>query len=203
MLMKTKQVLRVAAEAAGLTPTLADATAAAEQRRQALTDAQRAADEATAALESAHDAGAPAATIQKAEAALADARMTADRAQLAWAAAERRLNLARDAEASKIKAAAAESRDAALAAIHKAAMELDKLAALMATAAAAVDAQYAALNEARRSNVVGPYTAVTGGTLVDLAMRHAMAAQAGAYVGDKPTAADAVQRVAGAVRAVA
>lgn len=203
MLMKTKQVLRVAAEAAGLTPTLADATAAAEQRRQALTDAQAAVTAATLARDAAHDVGAPVSTIQKCEAVLADAEINADRAQLAWAAAERRLNLARDADASKTKAEASAARDTALEAMQEAASKLDRLTAAIAVQAAAVDAQYATLNECRREGVAGVYTPITGGTLVDLAMRHAMAAEAGAYVGDKPTAADAVQRVAGAVRAVA
>lgn len=203
MLLKTKQVLRVAAEAAGLTPTLADATAAAEQRRQTLTDAQAAVTAATVARDAAHDVGAPVSTIQKCEAVLADAEINADRAQLAWAAAERRLNLARDADASKTKAMASAARDKALEAMQVAAAEIDRLAAAIAVQAAAIDALYPTLDECRRDGVAGDYTPISGERLADLAIRHAMAAQAGGWTGDKPTAADAALRVAGAVKAVA
>jgi hypothetical protein len=196
MLRKT---IRQAAESAGiLAPTMADAQAAAERRRQDLTSAQQAVDAAGAALDAEHDKG-TSASIQQAEAALADARLTADRAQLAYAAAERRLNAAREADADKVKAAATVKRDAAVAAFTKSAAELDRLAVAMAEHAQTIDAQYAAYAEAKRDHVAGDYHPTSGGTLAKLALDRAIAARSGAFTGDKPSAGDLAQRVTGAV----
>jgi len=199
-----KRTARAVAESAGiLTPSLPDALAAAETSRAAMVEAQAAREQAEAELQAGHDAGADEATIGKLEAALAAAKTAEHRAERAYIAVEKRLRFAQAAEAAKTKAAAAESRDKALAAMQTAAMELDKHAAAMATAAAAIDALYPTLNECRRDGVAAAFIPVTGQTLVDLAIRHAMALQAGAYTGDKPTAADTALRVAGAVKAAA
>ncbi len=199
-----KRTARAVAESAGiLTPSLPDALAAANEHRQAMTAAQQAREGTEANLQAAHDANADDATLSKLEAALAAAKTAELRAERAYLASERRLADAQTAEASKAAAAAAQSRDKALHTIHEAASELDRLATAMAAQAAAIDAQYSTLNEARRSNVAAPFIPITGQTLADLAIRHATAAHAGLWTGDKPTAAEAALRVAGAVKAVA
>lgn len=199
-----RRTARAVAESAGIiSPSLPDAQAAAETSRAAMVEAQKAREGAEANLQAAHDAGADDATLSKLEAALAVAKTAELRAERAYISAEKRLADAQAVDASKAAAAAAQSRDKALEAMQEAAAELDKLAAGMAAAAAAVDALYPTLNEARRSNVAAPFIPITGQTLADLAIRHATAAHAGLWAGDKPTAAEAVQRVAGAVKAAA
>lgn len=199
-----KRTARAVAESAGLiTPSLPDAQAAAETSRAAMVETQKAREGAEANLQAAHDVGADDPTLSKLEATLAAAKTAEHRAERAYLAAERRLSQAQETDASKTKAEASAARDKALQTIHEAAGELDRLAAAIAVQAAAIDAQYAVLNACRRDGVAGVFTPVTGQTLADLAIRHATAAHAGLWTGDKPTAAEAVQRVAGAVRAVA
>lgn len=182
--------------------SLADAQAAAETSRATMIQAQKARETAEAELEAGHGAGVDEAALTKLEAALAAAKAGELRAERSFLAAEKRLAEALAAAADKNKAAAAATRDKALKDLQKVAAEIDRLAAGMAQQAAAVNELYATLNECRREGVVAVYTPVTGETLADLATCHAMAAQAGGWTGDKPTAADTVQRVAGAVRAV-
>lgn len=199
-----KRAIKSMAESTGLAAiSLQDALAAANQHRQAMTASQQAREGAEANLQAAHDANADEATIGKLEAALAASTTAEHRAERAYLAAEKRLSDAQTAEAAKTKAEAAASRDKALAAIQRAAAELDRLAAAVAAQAAAIDAQYPTLNECRRDGVAAPFFPVTGLTLADLAIRHAMAAQAGGWTGDKPTAKDAALRVAGAVKSAA
>jgi len=202
MLKHARETVRAIAEAVAPL-NLADATKAAEIRRQELTDAQQAVAKAEEALQAAHDVSAADGELRKAEAVLADTRLTADRAQLAYAAAERRLNAAREAEADKAKVAAIVKRDAALAEFTKSAAELDRLAAAMAEHVQVIDAQYAVYSEAKRDRVAGAYLPVTGATLAALAVERAVAAAAGQYTDNKPSASEAGARVTGAVMAVA
>jgi hypothetical protein len=195
-----KQKVRQAAETIGLVPTLAEAEAA-EQRRQTLTKAQAAVEAARVNLDSLHDAGAPAADISKAEAALADAQITADRAQLSAAAAERRLAAALEDEQSKTKQAARSALSKSTATYDKAAAEIDRLAVLIAAQVEIINKQYEAFNVARTAGVAGLYMPVTGATLATLAIERAIAAQAGQYTDNKPSASEAGARVTGAVGA--
>ena len=201
--MLHKTIRQAVAETVGLIPSLSDATKAAEERRQALTDAQQAVEAARVNLDSLHDAGAAAGDITKAEAALSDSRLTADRAQLSAAAAERRLAAALEDEQSKTKQAARSALSKASATYDKAAAEIDRLATLIAAQVEIINKQYEAFNIARTAGVAGLYMPVTGATLATLAIERAIAAQAGQYIGSRPSATEAAARVTGAVTVAA
>lgn len=200
MLMKTKQALRAAGETLGaIQPSVADAQAAAEQRRQDLVAAQSAVAMAEENLQAAHDRSAPVGEIQKLEAALVDANRTADRANRAYAAAEKRLTKAQEAAAGKEKYLAIAKRDAAVEAFTKSAAEIDRLAAEMAAQVQTIEEQYPIFNEAKRDHVAGVYTRTSGGVLARMALDRAVAAQAGEWTGNRPTAADLAGNVTGAI----
>ncbi len=201
MLRKTD--LRALAQTVGLIPSLPEAQAAAEMRRQALTDTQGAVEAARVALDAAHDAGAPAADITKAEATLADARLTADRAQLAYSAAERRLYAAKESEADNLKTAAGAALSKATATYDNAAAAIDALAEQMAEQVEIINKQYEQFNIARRDGVAGVFVPVTGATLASLALERSIAAQAGGWTGNRPSASEAAARVTGAVMVAA
>src|SRR4051812_42243836 len=104
--------VRAVAESAGIiTPNKADATAAAEQRRAELVAAQAAVSAAEAEVEGRYDASASAREIAEADAAHVNAKMAAERAQRHYAAAEKRLAGAREAETTVHKADALKRRD--------------------------------------------------------------------------------------------
>lgn len=206
MLKRTRETVRAVAETLGaISPTLADATAAAEQRRQALTDAQATFDAAAVALDAAHDAGAPIGDIHRAEAVLADARLTADRSQLAYAAAERRLNAALAATADKAKAAARARLAEALAIRQKAAARIDALSAELAEQVHLFNAQIGTLNECARDGVATNAGRITAQRLIEHALQKAGALPSH-WIGDpagQPSAVDLALRDEGAILAVA
>lgn len=197
-----KRTVQAMTDAIGITtPNLHDAQAAAEQRRQALTDAQAAIDAASVALDAAHDAGVPASDIHKAEAALADARLTAGRAQLAYAAAERRLNAARDADADKAKATARTRLADALAIRKNAAANIDRLAAELAVQAKAFDSQIGVLNECARDGVATNDARTTSQRLIQHSLER-VGALPSHWIGDpadQPSAVDLALRDQGAI----
>jgi hypothetical protein len=202
-----KQKVRQAAETIGLVPTLADAQAGAEQRRQALTDAQQAVANAEEALQVAHDRSADDGELRKAEAVLADTRLSAERSQLAYAAAERRLNEALAANADKVKSAARARLAEALAIRQKAAARIDALSAELAEQAHSFNAQIGTLNECARDGVAVATNA--GRTTAQRLIEHALQ-KAGAlpshWIGDpagQPSAVDLALRDEGAILAVA
>lgn len=202
MLKRSKEIARAAAESAGIiAPRVADAGTAAELHRQSLVSAQAAVEAAELALQAAHDRGAELPEVTRLEAVEAAAKVERDRAEARYLGAEKRLKAAQAAEADKTKAAARVKLAEALARITKAGAEIDRLAAELAAQAVIVDAQYSALNEAQRDGVAAVYTRTSGGTMAELALERALAAQAGAWTGDKPAAVELAERVAGAVTA--
>lgn len=200
MLKRTRETVRAVAESTGLlNPSLADAQAAADEHRRTLVEAQTAREAAEQALQAGHDGAADDAAINRLEAALAAAKTAEQRAERGYLGAEKRLAAASAAEADKLKTAARVRRDAAAGALTKAAGELDRLAVLMAAQAQAIDAQYSAFNEARRDGVAGPFVPTSGAATATLALERAIAAQAGEWTGNRPSATDAAERVTGAI----
>ena len=206
MLKRTKEVVQAVAESAGLIdPSLADATAGAEKYRQELVTAQRAVDDAVAALEAGHDVSAADTEISRLESILADARLTAERAQRSCRAAERRLTKAVDAETAKTKAAAIVKRDEALAVRASAAAEIDRLAVEMAEQCQRFDAQIGALNECMRDGVAGNSMRTLAHALAMHALEKAGALRS-TWIGDprhQPGAVALAERDAGSILAVA
>ena len=204
MLKRTAQTVRAIAETAGiLAPSVPDAQTAAEQRRQLLVDGQAAIVAAEDALNQLFDAGAAPRDVQAAEATLADARLHADRAQRAYASAEKRLAAARDADAEKCKAAAIVARDAALEIRTKAAQRMEALAVEMAAAVAEYDSQAGALSEAAAAGVAARSLNYSGAGIARHAMEKAGAVQS-AWIGSKaeqPGAVALAERDRGAILA--
>jgi hypothetical protein len=196
--------VRAMAESAGIiVPSETDARTAAEQRRADLLAAQSAIQHAEQELEAGYDRGATPRELQAAEAVLADARLTAERAQRAFQSAEKRLRAAQDIEADKSRAAALAKRDEALAIRAKAAAEIDRLAADMAGVVAEYDAQANALSEAAAAGVASRTYYIDGAVLVRSALERA-GAMPSSWVGDRadqPSAADLAARDADAVTA--
>lgn len=155
-LKRGKELARAAGEAVGvLTPALPDAQSAAEQRRLELVAAQSAVVNAEEHLQAAHDRGADATELGRLEAALADSRINGERAQRAYAGAEKRLTKAREAAAAGMVEASIVKLNDALAIRKKAAAELDRLAELIAEQEKIIDGQIGPINEARRDGA-GP-----------------------------------------------
>lgn len=206
MLKRSKEIARTLAESAGIVaPNLPTVQEAAEQRRVALVEALDAVSRAETELDRQHDIGAPVAEVQAAEARLADSRLSAERAQKAYSAAERRLATAREAEAEKAKAAAIVARDAALDRRAKIAQRIDELAAELATLVDGYDAQLDPLSEAARLGVAARAANFDGAQLA----RHALE-RAGAlpsrWLGprhEQPGAVRLAEQQRGAVLAVA
>jgi chromosome segregation ATPase len=154
MLKKAKETVIAAAEQVGiLTPTLADAQAAADKHRQSLTDAQAALDAATLALQTAHDRSAEDAEVLKLEAAVAAAKQDAQRATDRYRGAEKRLAIAQAAEQDKARAVAKYQLSEALAVRLDAAAAIDRLAAEIGKLVNIIDQQDAHLAEAMRDGV--------------------------------------------------
>jgi hypothetical protein len=196
--------IRQAGEAVGvLAPSLADATAAAEQRRAALIEAQARIASAERELEAAYDRGATPKEISEAEAALADSKITADRAQKSYSAAERRLASAREAEGVEFKAEAINLRDAALEIQRGAAAEIDRLAGLIAEQVVLYDAQFNALSEAASKGVAARIFRSAGSDIVKHALERAGALPS-SWIGSRdgqPGAAELAAKAADAVTA--
>jgi hypothetical protein len=204
MLKRTRETVRAVAETLGaISPTLSDATAAAEEHRQSLIVAQNVREAAEQALQAAHDRGADDGEIVRLEAALAAAKVDESRAEARYRGAENRLQRASNADADKARAAAIVKRDIALATFNTSAAEIDRLAAEMAAHVQTIDAQYAAYAEAKRDHVAGDYSHTSGSAMAKLALERAMAAQAGEWTGNKPAAETLAGNVTGAILAVA
>jgi hypothetical protein len=202
MLKRTRETVRAVAETLGaISPTLVDAQAGAEQRRQALTDAQQAVANAEEALQAAHDRSADDGELRKAEAVLADTRLSAERSQLAYAAAERRLNEALAANADKVKSAARAHLAEALAIRQKAAARIDTLSAELAEQAHLFNAQIGTLNECARDGVATNAGRTTAQRLIEHALQKAGALPSH-WIGDpagQPSAVDLALRDEGAI----
>jgi len=147
-----KAVKTRASEALGLTPSVADATAAAETHRHALIAAQGALEAAGDALQAAHDRDADDVQLKRLEAAQAAAKAGLSRAEARYIGAERRLAAALDAETAKVKAGAVDRLKDALAIRAKAAAEIDRLAAEIARHVASIDEQDSVLAESIRDH---------------------------------------------------
>lgn len=176
MLRRTREIVAAAGEAVGiLAPSLPDAITAAELRRQELVIAQAAIGTAEDELNLLHDRGdATGAEVTAAEAVLADARLTAERAQRARMGAEKRLTLARDAEAEKVKGAMRVRLDVALKERAKLAERIDNAAREIAEALAEFNSHDNVIREAMAAGVVkseNTFALGMGRRLVDLALR--------------------------------
>jgi hypothetical protein len=197
--------IRQAGEAVGIiNVSLPDATEAAEQRRAELVASQAAIADAERELDRLHDAGASPRDMSAAEAHVADAKLTAERAQRAFQAAERRLAQARDAEGAEHKAEAVKIRDVALEAQREAAAEIDRLAALMAIAVKLYEAQFNALSEAASAGVAARALHVGGAEIVRHALERA-GAMPSSWLGprsEQPGAVAIAEKQRGAILAV-
>lgn len=200
MLKRTRDTVRAVAEAVGaITPNLAEATEAAEIHQRNLIAAQSAREAAEQALQSGHDRNADDAEVVRLEAALAAAKVTESRAEARYRGAQSRLAKAQAAEAERTRAAAIAKRDDVLAIRARAAANIDRLAAEIAEQAATYDAQAGPLAECSREGVTGQYISTSGRSLIEAAIRRAVAEEAGAWTGDKPPAAELAEQVRGAV----
>lgn len=143
------ETVRSVAESVGIiAPSLPDAQAAAERRRAEIVKAQAALDGAVSALEAGHDSDAIAPELARLEAVVTDARVTLDRAQRAYKAAERRLVQAEIAESGKSRASDMAALKDLLAVRETAAAKIDEAAQSIAAARAdilAADEQVGAL----------------------------------------------------------
>jgi len=208
MLKRGKELARAAGEAIGvLAPSLPDATAAAEQRRQTLVEAQAAIASAEVGLQAAHDRGAEISELTRSEAALADATLTAERAQRAYTAAEKRLTAARDAESQRAREGVRGRLDQALKIRESAAAEIDRLVASIAQEVQTIDAQDEIISEASRIGVAARHSGFNPGRgrqSVQMALsQHGVIART--YLGDPtshPGARDLIGRENGALTAV-
>lgn len=200
MLRKTD--LRALAESVGLAPSLADAEAAADKYRKDMVATQTAREDAEEALRAA-GANADDATITRLYSALAAAKTAERRAERVYHASERDLAEAQTAYAAKTKQAARSALDKAAATYTKAALEIDRLSALIAAEVEIINRQYEGFAIARTAGVAGLYMPVTGATLATLAIERAIAAQAGEWTENRPSASEAGARVTGAVGAAA
>ncbi len=115
--------------------------------------AQEALDAAVAELERGHDAELPEQEIGRLEAAVADARVSVDRAQRAYNSSEKRLAALDLAEKDKIKEAAREKLAAALAKRKSAALEIDRLAGLIADQVKVINGTIGDINLAHAAGV--------------------------------------------------
>jgi hypothetical protein len=135
-----------------------------------------------------HDRGdATGAQVTEEEAVLADAKITAERAQRAYAAAEKRLTLARDAETQKSKGAMRERLTEALAARAQCAERIDAGARAMSQALADLQSHDGTIREAIQAGVLKEDSAFAlnrGPRLVELALQKAGAIE-GAWFGPK------------------
>lgn len=198
MLKRTREIVAAAGEAVGfLTPSVADAQSAAEQRRQDLVTAQAAIVSAEEALQAAHDRGAEAPEITRLEAALADARLTAERGQRAYTAAEKRLTAARAAESEKAKGAMRVRLAEANQTRAKLAERIDAGAREIAECLADFKSQDNTLREAITAGVLKDSTFALncGQRFVELALQKAGAIEGG-WIGDPATRPGCVQLVA-------
>lgn len=197
-LKRTKETIRTVAEFAGIvSPNVVDATAAAAEHRQSLTAATAALDAAELALQAAHDRGDDS-DIGRLEAGVAAAKLEATRAEARYRGAEKRLEKARDAESAAQAAAARVKLNAALALRAKAAIEIERLAPLIAAQVQLIDAQADPIREAQRDGA-GPREVVftiSGKRAAELALSKAGAIPS-AYSGNQtehPGAVDVVMR---------
>lgn len=190
MLKRTKEIARAAGEAVGvLVPSVADASKAAEDHRQALIAAQATLEKAEEDLQAGHDRGASDQEITRLEAARAAAKVEVSRAEARYIGAEKRLTAAHAAEAEKGKAAAIVKRDATLAARTKAAARIDSLAAELAAEAKTYDALLDVLNLAAAAGVATGYGRRSARVLIEAALRRAGVLPATGDPEQRPTAA--------------
>ncbi len=170
MLKRIRQV----GEAVGvLIPSVADASVAAEEHRQALIAAQAALEKSQDELQAAHDRCADTSDITRLEAAVAAAKVEASRAEGRYRGAEKRLAAARKAEADQEKAAALVKLDESL---TKRAGHAARIEALMIEIAAEVrgyDGEDVALAEAARAGVASRVPHIDGRAVVQGALRKA------------------------------
>jgi len=202
MLKRSRDIARAAGEAVGvIAPKIADAETSAEHRRQDLVAAQAAVASAESELERLYDVGASPKDLSEAEARIADAKLTAERAQRHYAASEKRLTVVRTADAAKAKAAARGERDEAIRARKQAAAEMDRLADLAAEQGRIYDAQADALSIAASAGVAARSMYTSAATLIQLALERAGAVPS-TWLGDKreqPGAVELADRDAGSI----
>ena len=174
MLKSIRKTAATVAENVGILPvSIEEATKAAEQRRQDLVVAQAAVSEVEDELNALHERGADAKELAACEAKLADGKLSAERAQRAYHAADRRLATAKEAEASKARVAAIAKRDRALKVRAEAAAEIDRLAAEMAEQVKRFDDTLVDLAEARAAGAAGNHSPSYGRNLVAEAIEEA------------------------------
>ena len=192
MFNKTRKTVAAVGEALGIVvPSVPDAKAAAETRRMELVAAQSAVDGATAELEAGHDRTADDGEIVRLESVLADARLTADRAQRATRAAEKRLQTAVAAEKDKGKEISRANLDVALAEREAAARTIDEAAVTIAKAIRVFNETDPVISTAMRDGVAVHGVPVGTQRLVEHALQRA-GAMPSVWIGDKseqPTAA--------------
>jgi paraquat-inducible protein B len=208
MLKRGKEIARAAGEAVGiLSPNVADAQTAAEQRRQDLVAAQGAIAAAEDELNRLHDRGdATGAQVMAAEAMLADVKLTAERAQRAYTGAEKRLQKAREAELAKSREGVRVKLNEVLAQRAKLAEKIDSAAIALAEALAEFNSYDDLIRRAMAVGVVGrdaTYTLNLGRRVVDLALRKRGALYEGTGTGniELPGAVELVAQHNGALSA--
>jgi chromosome segregation ATPase len=203
-----RDTVRAVAESAGIiSPNLIDAQSAAELRRQELASAQAAIESAEDELNRLHDRGdATQAQVTAAEAVLADVKITAARAQRAYAGAEKRLTAARDADSEKTKGAMRVKLDVALKERAKLAERINDAAIVLAGALADFNSHDDLIRQVMAAGVVGrdaTYTLNIGRRVVDLALRkHGALEGAGTGIIELPGAVELVSQHNAALSAV-
>jgi hypothetical protein len=207
MLKRTREIVAAIAEQAGIVaPSVQDSQGAAEQRRVDLTAAQSALDAAVVALEAGHDSQLPDKEIERLEAAETDARVSVDRCQRSYKAAEKRLTAARAIESEKVKGVMRVRLDVALKERAQCAERINNAALAIAEALADFNKHDNVIREAMAAGVVGrdaTYTLNMGRRVVDLALRkHGALEGAGTGIIELPGAAELVAQHNAALAAV-